>query len=125
METLHSDMLKSGRNVSLGSLKDSELKVVGSLPRRSTMFKVLVLGLCSSFALGWPLTKPKNANPVPTTVDLGYARYQGVSLDAGIKQWLGIRYAASPVGDLRWRAPGDPVSNSTIQVADAVSVCSG
>lgn len=44
-------------------------------------------------------------------VDLGYARYQGQKLKGGITQTLGIRYAAPPVGNLRFAAPQDPITN--------------
>jgi len=52
--------------------------------------------------------------PISTIVDLGYSRYQGFEVD-GVNQWLGIRFAAPPTGDLRWRAPQDPpVNNSEV-----------
>lgn len=54
-------------------------------------------------------------------VDLGYSRYSGKSFNDGITQWLGIRYAAPPVGNLRFAAPQDPLRNTTIQIADEVS----
>ncbi|KAE8141459.1 Alpha/Beta hydrolase protein [Aspergillus pseudotamarii] len=38
-------------------------------------------------------------------VDLEYARYRGRALSNGLVQWLGIRYAASPTGPLRFSAP--------------------
>ncbi|KAJ7432394.1 Alpha/Beta hydrolase protein [Mycena latifolia] len=42
-------------------------------------------------------------------VDLGYAKYQGsVDTSANITTFLGIRYAAPPTGDLRFRAPESP-----------------
>lgn len=50
-------------------------------------------------------------------VDLGYAKYQGVALDGGVTKFLGMRFAAPPVGDRRWRAPQDPIANHTIQNA--------
>ena len=31
-------------------------------------------------------------------VDLGYSQYQGTVLSSGINQYLGIRYAAPPLG---------------------------
>ncbi|KAI0033945.1 alpha/beta-hydrolase [Vararia minispora EC-137] len=56
---------------------------------------------------------------VPVKVaDLGYATYQtDLSLDEGVTSFLGIRYAAAPVGDLRFRAPEPPESTSGIQNA--------
>jgi hypothetical protein len=63
------------------------------------------------------------ANPTPLdppVVDLGYSIYQGTTLGSGINQYLGIRYAAPPLGDLRFRAPAEPLSTSGIQTATAV-----
>lgn len=54
-------------------------------------------------------------------VDLGYSRYSGKSFKDGTTQWLGIRYAAPPVGNLRFAAPQDPLRNTTIQAANEVS----
>ncbi|RAH67869.1 putative carboxylesterase [Aspergillus aculeatinus CBS 121060] len=51
------------------------------------------------------------------TVDLGYSKYQGTRLAGGVDQFLGMRYAAPPLGDLRFRAPQDPVTNATLQTA--------
>ncbi|KAF8250375.1 Esta [Wilcoxina mikolae CBS 423.85] len=62
-------------------------------------------------------------NPI---VDLGYARYHGTTLDIGVNQYLGMRFAAPPVGDLRFRAPEDP--EKTLDIQDATSfglVCLG
>lgn len=53
-------------------------------------------------------------------VDLGYSRYSGKSFKDGTTQWLGIRYAAPPVGNLRFAAPQDPLRNTTIQAANEV-----
>ena len=54
---------------------------------------------------------------ISTLVNLGYAKYQGTALAAGVNQWLGIRFAAPPLGDLRFRAPQDPHCNETVQDA--------
>lgn len=57
---------------------------------------------------------------VDPLVNLGYTQYLGTEIPAGLTQWLGIRYAAPPLGDLRFRAPADPLVNDTVQVADQV-----
>ncbi|KAJ7077232.1 Alpha/Beta hydrolase protein [Mycena epipterygia] len=51
-------------------------------------------------------------------VDLGYAQYQGiVDTASNITNFLGIRYAAPPLGDLRFRAPQPPTNMSGVQQA--------
>jgi hypothetical protein len=55
------------------------------------------------------------------TVSLDYATYQGVRLPAGVDQFLGMRYAAAPLGDLRFRGPKDPETVSGVQDASSVS----
>ncbi|KAJ5820345.1 hypothetical protein N7474_005936 [Penicillium riverlandense] len=50
-------------------------------------------------------------------VDLGYAKYEGTFLNVGVNQFLGMRYAAPPLGDLRWREPQDPLHEDGIQPA--------
>ncbi|KAF7317247.1 Carboxylic ester hydrolase [Mycena chlorophos] len=51
-------------------------------------------------------------------VDLGYAQYQGtVNAANNFTQFLGVRYAAAPLGDLRFRAPQPPATVSGVQAA--------
>lgn len=52
--------------------------------------------------------------------DLGYARYRGVAGSNGVSQWLGVRYAAAPVGDLRFAEPHDPPATNDTQDATKV-----
>jgi para-nitrobenzyl esterase len=40
-------------------------------------------------------------------IETGYGPVRGTD-DGRVKTWKGIRYAAAPVGDLRWRAPVSP-----------------
>lgn len=55
------------------------------------------------------------------TIDLGYEVYQGVSNGStGLDTWFGIRFAAPPIGSLRWQPPQPPVYNrSSVIQADA------
>ncbi|THV05677.1 alpha/beta-hydrolase [Dendrothele bispora CBS 962.96] len=53
-------------------------------------------------------------------VDLGYAQYQGVrNNDSSNIDFLGVRYAKSPTGSLRWKAPQSPDSVPGIQLANS------
>lgn len=60
------------------------------------------------------------ASAVAPTVNVHYASYRGTALAGGITQWLGMRYAAPPVGQLRFAAPEDPNSVRGVQPADKV-----
>lgn len=55
-------------------------------------------------------------------VDLGYAEYEGNVLDSDIHEYLGIRFAKAPSGDLRWRAPVKPDSMTKPQKAQEVCI---
>ncbi|KAF4500774.1 cholinesterase precursor [Fusarium agapanthi] len=54
---------------------------------------------------------------VSPTVDLGYSKYKGNVLDNGVSEWLGVRYAAAPVKDLRFKLPQDPIRMRAVQDA--------
>jgi hypothetical protein len=54
-------------------------------------------------------------------VNLDYASYRGRSLPNGVSQWLGMRFAAPPIGDLRFAAPEDPTTQQGVQ--NATNVC--
>ncbi|KGO42391.1 Carboxylesterase, type B [Penicillium expansum] len=59
-------------------------------------------------------------------IDLVYSQYRGVSLSNGVDQYLGMKYAKAPLGDLRFRGPKDP--EDTVGVSDASSfgpLCAG
>lgn len=72
---------------------------------------LLFAGLAAAAAL------PASNEPV---VNLGYAKYRGTRLPSGVDQFLGMRYAKAPLGDLRFRAPQDPNKNCRIQNATQV-----
>ncbi|KAJ5179943.1 CAZyme family CE10 [Penicillium capsulatum] len=55
------------------------------------------------------------ANPISTSspvVDLGYPKYEGYyNSTSDLNVYKGIRYAAAPIGKLRWQAPHPPTVN--------------
>lgn len=55
---------------------------------------------------------------VSPLVKLQYASYEGTALPNGVTQWLGLRYAAPPLGDLRFAAPQDPKPEYKTQQAN-------
>ncbi|KAH8680007.1 carboxylesterase type B [Tricladium varicosporioides] len=76
----------------------------------------LTVWLCLA-SLGWG---------VPLQVDLGYSIYKGVSnATTGLTTFKGIRYAAPPLGALRWQAPQSPALNrsSVIDASDFGPIC--
>lgn len=52
---------------------------------------------------------------------LNYASYRGHDQNDGVSLWKGMRFAAAPVGELRFAGPQDPPATRDIQ--DATAVC--
>lgn len=78
---------------------------------------LIVLGrlVYPNLIAGRPLeTASSNNAPI---IDLGYAKYEGTFLDASVNQFLGMRYAAPPLGDLRWREAENPLHENGVQPA--------
>ncbi|KAM5345173.1 hypothetical protein ACJ41O_011035 [Fusarium nematophilum] len=57
------------------------------------------------------------AHAVDPVVDLSYSKYRGKDLGNGVTQWLGMRYAAPPLDDLRFKPPEDPIRTRAVQDA--------
>jgi acetylcholinesterase len=69
-----------------------------------------------------------NGSPFSTTeasgqliADLGYSIYQSITLGSSGNQYLGMRYAAPPLGNSRFRAPEEPLTSASLQNATTVS----
>ncbi|KAJ7178153.1 alpha/beta-hydrolase [Mycena filopes] len=64
------------------------------------------------------VTLTRAARVTSKLVDLGYATYQSdLTLAEGVTSFLGIRYAGSPAGEQRWRAPQRPTKVYGVQNA--------
>ncbi|KAI5860854.1 hypothetical protein GGS23DRAFT_579252 [Durotheca rogersii] len=73
----------------------------------------LITTLLGKFTV--PIAQLQPYSTLPTlspVVDLGYSQYEGY-YDAtyGLNIYKGIRYAAPPVGRLRWQLPQRPAQN--------------
>lgn len=86
-----------------------------------SLISLSVVFLAASCVISSPLsyTSPHTSNG--SVVDLGYAKYQASTNGLGVDEFLGMRFAAPPLGDLRFRAPRDPKNETDIIKADAVS----
>ncbi|QSZ30354.1 hypothetical protein DSL72_004877 [Monilinia vaccinii-corymbosi] len=80
--------------------------------------RAAVVSCCIATVISSPIQDRKKAHST-SLVDLGYAKYQGTLLSSGITQYLGMRYASPPLGDLRFRAPQPPQSSSGVQDAQS------
>ncbi|KAJ7791801.1 alpha beta-hydrolase [Mycena olivaceomarginata] len=86
--------------------------------------KLRALHVCAAATLLFA-TPPVRAQVTPI-VDLGYAQYQGaVNTDNNIAHFFGIRFAAPPIGDLRFRAPQPPANISGVQLATTQPIACG
>ena len=84
-------------------------------------FLILTAILATHMAVPSPISYNTSQTPIGTTIDLGYATYQGSTNGLGINQFLGMRYAAPPLGNLRFRAPQNPLNETGVIKADSVS----
>ncbi len=78
----------------------------------------LPLLMQATFPLLLALLSVASAQAPAPIIDVGNARYQGsVNAATNISSYLGIRYAAAPIGDLRFRAPQNPPVLDGVQQA--------
>lgn len=72
-------------------------------------------------ALALGLGSSRVDDGVDKIVDLGYTKYNGKVFRDGTAHWLGMRYAAPPIGNLRFAAPQKPANINTTISASKVS----
>ncbi|KAG7095881.1 hypothetical protein E1B28_006570 [Marasmius oreades] len=85
------------------------------------MFDFKLLGLLALYGFQ-PFVAAQPVDSAAPVIDLGYAKYQGIFNETtNVTSFLGMRYAAPPVGELRWQAPRPPLDESSkgVQKADA------
>lgn len=78
-------------------------------------------GLCMSLSSNVPHLPAATPSREPI-IGLDYATYKGLPLDNDVDQFLGMRFAKAPVGDLRFRAPQDPEHSDEVQNAAEVKI---
>lgn len=108
-----------------GETPETEQQGVAITNNRSAIFSRnlvtrLPLIMLILFTLFYGIYYLKAVTALTRTVALGYATYEGTVQSNGVTKWLGMRYAAAPVGDLRFAAPQDPPVVGGVQQADKV-----
>jgi len=83
--------------------------------RRVFLGALVAIALCTVASCGSQVTRKDD----PLLVRTEAGAVSGKDTD-GVRQWLGIPYAAPPVGDLRWRAPEPPAEWSGVRSAEAL-----
>ncbi|KAK4171816.1 putative cholinesterase precursor [Triangularia setosa] len=67
---------------------------------------------------------PLGVQGLGSLVKVSNGDYVGKVLDCGVSQWLGIRYSAPPLGELRFQPPADPLPEAGTQSAlEHGSIC--
>ncbi|KAH7314164.1 triacylglycerol lipase-like protein [Rhexocercosporidium sp. MPI-PUGE-AT-0058] len=91
--------------------------------QRWLMVASIIIAISAVGVAVWPVHKDQKFQSL---VDLGYSEYQGTVLESRVTQYLGMRYAAPPVGNLRFRKPAKPFKSEEIQDATAFRpICLG
>ena len=93
--------------------------MVVTMPLLKSVTQLLCL---ATIAGGVAVRSSSDTEADTPVVDLGYASYRGTRLPAGVDQFLGMRYAKPPLGDLRFRSPQEPEPAAGVQDASQVGV---
>ncbi|RPA83467.1 alpha/beta-hydrolase [Ascobolus immersus RN42] len=73
------------------------------------------VGDCRAFACPVASAALAPSSGIDPVVDLGYARYAGLTnTQTGYNTFFNVKYAAPPTGNLRWRKPQPPVNQPGI-----------
>jgi para-nitrobenzyl esterase len=89
--------------------------------RRALLGALVVLALCSTVACGSYIKRNDLHNPLVVQTDAGAVMGQEAD---GVREWLGVPYAAPPVDDLRWRAPEPPADwTGTLKTQESGPPC--
>jgi hypothetical protein len=89
--------------------------------RRLFLIPVLIAMVALLALLTLVLSWSSPASAIGATIQLDYASYKGKVVSDGVACWLGMRYAAPPIGHLRFAAPQDPATMPGVQDANTVS----
>ncbi|KAJ5683548.1 hypothetical protein N7462_006713 [Penicillium macrosclerotiorum] len=111
----------TGKKVKYGDTRSTMIYIISII-----LSLGLMVALFINLSSGMPTVSSVTASQESPTISLDYATYQGVSLTNGVDQYLGMRFAKAPTGNLRFRAPQDPdVFNELQHATEFGPICVG
>jgi len=92
-----------------------------SLQWQYKLLSILIMIMVPAIILGaaLSLTRGVAAKTPGPIADVGYSSFQGNALN-GVNEWLGVRYAAPPTKENRFKAPQPPKKENKLQQATKV-----
>ncbi len=92
-------------------------QAVARCGRRENRMKSRIVSLLAAIGL-----RPMAACAHPVATEGGLV--EGITLESGVRAWLGVPFAAPPVRELRWRAPQPmPEWNGVLHAERAAPMC--
>jgi hypothetical protein len=80
-------------------------------------WQAVVIFSVALYSLVYAAPTQNPTGPYPLAVRLPYGTYAGYyNSSADLNIWLGIRYAAAPIGQNRWKAAQPPAKNFTATI---------